>query len=267
MLIDKIKTRIRKWQAKPYANPKNKQLQEKFGDLKKCYILGSSPSINKFDLTKLDKGSMIISMGNFYEHEEIEKIQPSIHIFAASHPPITTKVLTDWWLRCEERLPKGTPVLVSEKDREVAINVFKNREVFTYAYGGGFPIDFTKTIIAPWSVSVLALQLGVYCKIDSIGLLGIDHDWQCIKPYRHFYDHSKPSLEYYLNNEGIKISYEEQKQPFPKERLYREYELYQQYESLKLYAEKNGMFIYNGDVYSNFDVFEKKPLQNIVKSD
>ncbi len=257
MFYKKIKNKIKSYFIKPYANAKNKELLKLFNKHRTCYILGSSPSINKLNLLNLDKNAIKITMGNFYEHPDIEIINPSIHVFAASHPPITEKVLTDWWVRCNQILPKKIPVLVERRDEIIAKKTFINREVYTYAYGGSFPIDFTKQIISPWSVTIVALQLAIYIKIKTIFLLGIDHDWQCIKPYRHFYLHSEPSLEYYLNKEDIKISYEEVGENLPKEKLYNAYRLYQQYESIKQETLEQNIKIYNADRYSNFDVFEK----------
>ncbi|WP_343330116.1 hypothetical protein [Polaribacter staleyi] len=258
MMLRKLINKIIFFIKKPKQFPENEVLIELFSSFSKCYILGSSPTINQFDLTKLEEDSMKISMGNFYEHPDIEIIKPTIHLFAASHPPITEKVLTDWWVRCNEILPKNTLLLIERRDREVAKKVFVDRKVYYYSYGGGLPIDFTKKIISPWSVTIVALQLAIYSKVKEINLLGINHDWQCVKPYGHFYDHSKPCLEYYLKKENITINYEVQKQPFPKERLYREYELYQQYETLLLEAKKNNANIYNSDKYSDFDVFPFK---------
>ncbi|NQY29498.1 MAG: hypothetical protein HRT69_08500 [Flavobacteriaceae bacterium] len=256
MLLQKIKTKIKSFITNSYSNKGNKELLTLFSHFSDCIILGSSPSINELELTNLSKNTMVITMGNFYEHPAINAIKPSIHVFAASHPPITEKVLVNWWSRCNEVLPLGTPVLVEKRDKEIATRVFAERKVFTYSYGGDFPIDFTKPIISPWSVTIVGLQLAIYVKVPEIYLMGINHDWQCIKPYLHFYNHNAPSLEYYLKNEGVEISYEKQQQPFPKERLYREYELYQQYETLKLYAEKRHQKIYNGDENSDFDVFK-----------
>lgn len=259
----KIKNKIRSKFVSQELFPENKLLPELFGSYTQAVLLGSGPSISNLDLTVF-KDDFVITMGNFYEHPDIEKINPKIHIFAASHPPITEKVLIDWWTRCHEVLPKQTPLLIEKRDRETAQQVFKGRKLFFYSYGGTLPVDFTKSILSPWSVTLVGLQLAVYCKIPKILLFGINHDWQCIQPYTHFYDHEKPSLEYYVKREGIKISYEEQKQPFPKERLYREYELYQQYESLKKEAELLGLQIANGDPFSHFDVFPFEKRTDLI---
>jgi 6-hydroxymethylpterin diphosphokinase MptE-like len=256
--VKKIKNKIMVFLKKEEVLYKeNIELKNRFIHYKQCYILGTGPSINKLNL-KFNENDLIISVGNFHEHTDINKIKPHIHVFAASHEPITESVLINWWKRANEKLSKDTIVLVERRDEVIAQQVFLDREVFTYSYGGHLPVDFTKKIISPWSVTIVALQFAIYLKITDIYLLGINHDWQCIKPYKHFYDHKKPSLEYYLKQENIKISYEEQKQPLPKERLYREYELFQQYETLKCYAESQGFKIYNGDKFSNFDMFEKK---------
>lgn len=264
-LLTKIKNKIKALIKSDRVFPENIKLIEMFSAYKNAIILGSSPSINQLDLKK-NKDDFVITMGNFYEHPEINQIDPKVHIFAASHPPITEKVLTNWWLRCHEILPKSTSLLIEIRDKLVAEKVFKDRVIYYYSYGGTLPVDFTKKILSPWSVTIVGLQLAVYCNIKKITLLGINHDWQCLQPYTHFYDHDKPSLEYFIKKEGIKISYEEQKQPFPKERLYREYELYQQYEKLKKEATDLGLQIVNGDPFSHFDVFPfEKRTDLIVK--
>lgn len=256
MMVQRLKRKLIKLVKNPYKQyNRNIELKEKFASFKKGVILGSADSINKLDLTRF-KEDMIITVGNFYEHPQIDIIKPNVHVFAASHPPITEEVLKDWWRRCNEILPKTTVLLIEKRDKQIAQDIFKDRKVYYYSYGGHFPIDFTKPIMSPWSVTIVALQLSIYCRISEIGLIGINHEWQCIKPYTHFYDHNKPSLEYYLHKAGIEISYEKQKPPLPKERLYRQHDLYQQYEKLKLESEKLGLKIYNYDPFSSFDVFE-----------
>ena len=260
----KIKNHIKNYFTSLSINKENEIFKTRFGKYKQAIILGSAPSVSNLDICVF-KNDFVITMGNFFEHDDIEKINPKIHVFAASHPPITEKVLTEWWKRCHEKLPKETCVLIEKRDAKIALDVFKSRSVYFYSYGGNLPVDFTKKIFSPWSVTIVGLQLAIYCKIPKIILLGINHDWQCIHPYTHFYDHNKPSLEYYLKRDGIKISYEEQKQPFPKERLYREYALFQQYETLKREAQLLGLQIYNGDPFSHFDVFPFEKRFDIIR--
>jgi len=254
-ILQKINAKVKSYFEKPPFY-ENAELLERFSSYTKAVVLGSGPTINELELTHFAKDTLVVSMGNFYEHPKINTINPAIHIFAASHPPITETVLINWWTRCNKVLPISTPVMVEFRDKEIAEKIFVDREVLVYSYGGDFPIDFTKKIKSPWSVTIIGLQLAIYSKVSEIYLMGINHDWQCIKPYLHFYKHDEPSLEYYLNQEGIVIDYEKQKQPFPKERLYREYELYQQYEILKKYAEMRKQNIYNADKYSDFDVYK-----------
>ncbi len=255
-MITRIKRRLQRLIKNTFTlYAKNAELQQLFSGYKNAVILGSSSSISKIDITQYSE-DMVITVGNFYEHPQIEAIKPKIHVFAASHPPITTEVLKNWWERCNEILPKTTLLLIEKRDKEVAEVVFVDREIYYYSNGGALPVDFTKPIMSPWSVTIVALQLAIYCKTTTIGLIGVNHDWQCIKPYTHFYNHDKPSLEYYLKKAGIEIGYETQKQPFPKERLYREYELYQQYETLKSEAERLNIEILNFDPFSDFDVFK-----------
>ncbi|WP_445457187.1 hypothetical protein [Flavobacterium sp. HNIBRBA15423] len=265
ILLKKIKKKLRNLFISPSIFPKNEELKKIFSSFERAIVLGSSESINNLDIT-LFKNDFVITMGNFYEHPEIEIINPKVHVFAASHSPITEKVLKCWWGRCNDILPKSTILLIEKRDEKIAKEIFTDRKIFFYSYGGSLPVDLTKRILSPWSVTVVGIQLAIYCKIPKIILLGVNHDWQCIQKYTHFYEHDKPSLEYYLKKENIKISYEEQKQPFPKERLYREYELYQQYESLKEESIKLGLQIVNGDPFSFFDVFPFDKQKQIIKS-
>ncbi|MFC0605125.1 hypothetical protein [Winogradskyella pulchriflava] len=260
-MIKRIKWGLFKLVKNPYKlYKKNSELKQTFSKYKQAIIFGSADSINKLDVTQFSK-DLVVTVGNFYEHPKIDEIDPKIHIFAASHPPITTQVLQNWWARCNNVLPKSTLLLIEKRDKIVAEQVFTNRKIYYYSYGGSLPADFTKPIMSPWSVTIVALQLMVYCKISRIGLLGVNHEWQCINDYKHFYDHNKPSLEYYLHEAGIEISYEKQKAPLPKDRLYKEYELYQQYEAIKQNAEEINIEIYNADPYSSFDVFKKEPIK------
>jgi 6-hydroxymethylpterin diphosphokinase MptE-like len=263
-LVKKIKNKIIFFFIKEKVLYKeNVELKNRFNHFKQCYILGTGPSINKLNL-KFNENDLIISMGNFHEHPDINKIKPHIHVFAASHEPITDAVLKKWWYRADEKLPKDTLILVENRDYVLAKECFKSREVFQYSYGGKFPIDFTKRIISSGSVAQIALQLAMYYKIREINLVGINHDWQRLTPYSHFYSHDKPSLEYYLYDKNIKIHYEERKGHMPKEFLYSDYRLYQGYEKLKVYAEGENINVYNIDPYSSFDVFEKSKVNNII---
>lgn len=257
--LKRIKKQLIKVLGKDVIHPQNNELLNIFSGFKTAHILGSAPSINKIDLKRFDENDLVISMGNFHEHRDILEINPQIHIFAASHSPITEEVLEKWWLRSHNRLPQETVILAEKKDMQTAKTAFKGRKVYYYSYGGEFPIDFTKRVVSPGSVAQIAMQLCVYLNVNTINFYGINHDWQKLKPYKHFYDHSKPSLEYYLNEASIVIPYEQMKPPLPKKSLYYDYHLYQGYEQIKVQAESKGLNIFNADSSSHFDVFEFSP--------
>ena len=241
-----------------YSNQENKSLKQLSRQRDRVYILGTSENMLSYDLSQL-RDEALITVGNFFEHPQTQELVPDLHVFAGSHPPITHTVWKAWMTRAHEVLPASTIIAVQYKDFEISDSVMPQRTLHHYQTGGT-GIDFTQPVIAPWSVTVLALQLALYSGFKDIRLLGVNHDWQCCKPYRHFYDHDSPSLEYYLAQEGIIPSYEKQKQPFPKERLYKEYTLYQQYEHLAGLAASKNVTITNVDPKSHFDVFPKKPL-------
>lgn len=264
-MIKKVTRKIKSLFQNQTLFPENAELVERFKSHKRCIILGSASSINDLDLTNF-QDDFVISMGNFYEHPDIEKINPSIHIFAATHPPITLEVLTNWWTRCHEILPKNVPVMVEKRDYEMAIKIFINRKVYQYSYGGNLPVDFTKKIVSPSSVPVIAIQLGFYCQVPKIILIGVHYNWKTVDIHSHFYSHDKPSLEYYLNECNIKIAYEDKKIVVAKEMLYAFYTLYQSFEFLHNFAKTKNVEIFNGDPFSPFDVFPFLEIDEISKS-
>lgn len=257
MILNKLKERINFLRRKKIF-PENEELKIIFSSYYKGYVLGSSPSINKYDFKNLDENSLIISMGNFHEHENIKLIKPNIHVFAASHPPITKSVLESWYKRAEYLLPKNTIVMVEKRDYNVAKEIFKSRKLLKYSYGGNIPGDFAKKILSPTTVGIVAIQLCHYLDLNEVNLIGIDHDWQTKDGYTHFYDHKKPSLEFFLKQEGIFSDDKIHVGRASKERLYGFYNMYKQYELFKSHNYDKKFKIYNSDPLSGFDVFERK---------
>lgn len=243
--------------AQAYSNRENINLNDLVKGKVKAILFGSAPSINKIDIVKFDDTYFKVSMGNFHEHKDIAELNPNIHVFARSHPPITFEVLKQWFERAHHRLPRETAILLSEKDFKNHSKIFKNRRVFTYQYGGKRPIDFTQAILSPWSVAQIALQLAIYMRIATIEFIGIDHDWQNITEYKHFYSHNEPSLELFLSQIGVEVAYPKSGARLGKEKLYQNNKLFSIYEVIKEEASKLGINIYNSDPYSLFDVYPK----------
>lgn len=264
-LLKKIKYKLRTILKLDIIHPENKYLIEKFRYYDSGFIFGSAPTIKNLDLTKISHESLKISMGNFHEHPDINIIKPDVHIFAASHPPITEAVLRDWFIRANERISNDTVILVEARDFELANTIFTSKNIFQYSYGGNLPVNFTKRIVSPTTVAIIALQLCKYLGIQEINLLGIDHDWQSKVGYNHFYDHDKPSLEFYLLKHNLiqkAIKYSGRQ---GKDRLYKFNALYEQYELIKSDCDNNGINVFNADPFSEFDVFTKKNLDKLIK--
>ena len=77
-MITRIKRRLQRLIKNPYelyAN--NTELQQLFTGYKNAIILGSASSINKIDVTQYSE-DMVITVGNFYEHPQIEVIKPKV---------------------------------------------------------------------------------------------------------------------------------------------------------------------------------------------
>jgi len=132
-ILNKIYNRLKKPFHKGFLNIENRDLKTLISGNKRTIVFGTSETINEIDVKKYTQ-DFIITVGNFYEHPDIEILQPDVHIFAASHTPITDEVLSNWYKRCDERLPKDCSVLIEQRDALIARTCFKNRKIYIYKY-------------------------------------------------------------------------------------------------------------------------------------
>ncbi len=167
---------------------------------KRCFILGSAPSIKKENLKPL-KNEIVIAMNNFYVHEDFLEIMngnvQKYYIVAPIHPPQTEVEWKMWFEDMERHVPINTIMVFGLTSYRFNIKyilekygLFRNHTV--YWYFAGIPVNeyykfkeshicFHNMVWAASSVSTYALLLALYMGFDNIYLLGVDHNYVCIE--------------------------------------------------------------------------------------
>ncbi len=162
---------------------------------KRCFILGSGPSIKKEDLKPL-KNEIVFALNNFYVHEDFTEImsgdKDKYYMTAPIHPPQTENEWKAWFEDMEKFVPKDTNMLfgLNAYDRNIKYifdkyGIFKEHNINWYYTGINYnhdsfnkeAMDITKSIYTGEAVSIYAIILAIYMGFDEIYLLGMDHDY------------------------------------------------------------------------------------------
>ena len=162
---------------------------------KRCFILGSGPSIKKEELKPL-KNEIVFALNNFYVHEDFQEIMsgdvPKYYMTAPIHPPQSQNEWKAWFEDMESHMPKSTNMLfgLSTYDGNIKYifekyGIFKEYKINWYFAGVNYThenfdsnaMDITKPIYTGEAVSVYSLILAIYMGFDEVYLLGMDHDY------------------------------------------------------------------------------------------
>lgn len=165
------------------------------GKGKRCFLLGSGPSIKKEDLRPL-KNEVVFALNNFYVHDDFIEIMsgnsPKFYIVAPIHPPQTEEEWMKWFSEMERHMPENTSLIFGLNNylRNTKFildkyGLFKNHKINWYLSGKKFNVnrfeslglDLTKTVYIGEAVSIYALMVAMYMGFDEIYLLGMDHDY------------------------------------------------------------------------------------------
>lgn len=241
---------------------KNKELRGMAKNIKRCFILATGPSIKDQDLSGLEN-EFCISVSNFFVHPSFNKIKPYYHIFAGSHPPITTQQMVAWWQDATKHFEKNKiNVLIHARDREIEKNakIFGHQNVYYYLDGGSFPVDFTKPIPRIQTVVHIAIHLSIYLGFKEVYLLGCDHSWLFhFRQSQHFYNEQEHSLardNYSEWSEVKDIGYEFETYA----------RLWKTYRKIRSEAKKADCKIYNATPQSMLDIFPGVALSDVLNT-
>jgi len=251
---------------------KNSELK-KIHQGKRCFILGSAPSIKKVDIKPL-KNEIVFTLNNFYVHEDFNEIVDSdmekYHIVAPIHPPQTEDEWRMWFENMERNVPKHVNMIFGLNAYEFNIKyildkygLFKNHKI--YWYFAGVPvskeykfnkrdIDITNPIWSASTVSTYALLIAIYMGFDKIYLLGIDHNYICLQKEENFRFY-KSSI--HQRNEHKRVNFKKSDEFFATGRAFFEKELIS--ENIKKTK------IFNCSEESLLNMFEKVSLAEVLQ--
>ncbi len=253
----------------------NLELKEKHKG-KRCFILGSGPSIKKEDLTPL-KDEIVFALNNFYVHEDFQEIMSGdvdkYYMTAPIHPPQTEDMWKVWFEDMEESIPRNTNVIFglneyasnikSLFDRHGLFEKHKINWYFTGVNTGQYyrfdkkDIDMTNMIWNANTVSVYALMSAVYMGFDEIYLLGMDHTNICFK-------NNKVERFYEGKAEHHKVDYLDSIE-YKKNKFINTYTLWMQYILIERFVKSRKQKIINLSEESLLDIFGIDRLNQVLK--
>jgi len=180
---------------------KYKQLIENNNELKnihkgkRCFILGSGPSIIKEDLLPLSN-EIVFALNNFYVHKDFKKImdgnKPKYYMTAPIHLPQSELEWLYWFQNMQLNMPINARMIFGLNNCKINIKyifdkyqLFHDYKISWYYAGTQFideyfqksAMDITKSTYIGESVSIYALIFALYMGFDEIYLLGMDHDY------------------------------------------------------------------------------------------
>ena len=271
-----------------YKEPMAKKALEKNQILKgaykgkRCFIIGTGPSINKQDLS-LIAGETCLVMNSFYLHPEYPNLQDVYHVVtgiyiqylqANSQLKNGGDVLTDgsyvdqWFDKFKDKLSlqntKNKRFFVDFPDKEIVEKHLSGPE-YQIFYGRFarniedikiYGIDASFPLYNYHNVSVKALQLAIHMGFDQIYLLGLDHDWLVRRVAKiandHFYDQNETDSDF-----DPFISWQW------KDEFFLHYRLWQEYTLIGEFCAENNISIYNSTEGGLLDVFPRVRLSSI----
>jgi hypothetical protein len=256
---------------------KNSELKDKHKG-KRCFILGSGPSIKKEDLKPL-KNEIVFALNNFYVHEDFAEIMSGdvdkYYMTAPIHPPQTEEEWKRWFEDMESHMPQNTNMLFGLNAYDGNIRyifekygIFKEHKINWYFAGvntGEYynfnkkDIDMTNMIWSANTVSIYALIAAIYMGFDEIYLLGMDHTNICYhgNKVERFYQGNAKHQE-----NDIELHYQDNLD-YKKNKFLNTYFLWSKYLYLNKFLSISKQKIYNLSSESLLDVFMFKEFKSL----
>lgn len=231
----------------------------------KCYIIGTGPSVNKFNLASI-YDEHCFTLNFFFKHPEFKNLNKKYICLAPIHEPLDNsiwdfifidkkKIIEDAHLFIGDTKSKNTFSKYSKKNN-IDMNNISLLNYFSSPHPNFNNINFKYfhdisigPLFAPITSMVVAFQVCVYMGFKEINLIGIDHD--AIKnPKNRSNPHFYKEHESYEFNESIsKIN---------KNTFEWYYKAWSHYEVFNYFFKKNNIKVFNLNKDSYLDVFDFK---------
>lgn len=242
---------------------KNIELKDIHTD-KRCFIIGTGPSIKDQDLTLL-KDEIVIGISGLFNHKDIDIIQPNYYVLAPVfdyHLKYNKEETYIDWLKSMDNVLSDDVIMIihiGDKQYIEKHKIFINKKVYwnKYVPWDGNNIEEINLSIIPniYSVSESALTIGLYLGFKKIYMLGFDHNW--FEGLHLYFDTEKYNK--YFETTG-KASVE--KFGFDSEfQMTRHAYIFNKYK--KLYAFKQNIYNANANQNSYVDTFPKVKYEDL----
>lgn len=240
---------------------------------KRCFLLGSGPSIKKEDLKPL-KNEIVFALNNFYVHENFSEIMsgnvPKYYMTAPIHSPQTEAEWKVWFEDMEKYVPENANMLLGLNAYDGNIKyifdkyaIFKKHKINWYFAGKNYEdnyfdkhaMDITKSIYLGEAVSIYALILAIYMGFDEIYLLGMDHDYFLYddESQMRMYDSAKHQNNEFERSFGDTFYIKE---------FLRQYNIFSKYKAFK---DNSKSKIYNASNGGILKIFSKVKYEDLFK--
>jgi len=242
---------------------------------KRCFVLGSGPSIQKQNLKPL-RNETCFAGSHFFLHKDIRVIDPLYHVDAPAHPPFydgfdALRKLS--FERFDKFYSERTIYFFGHSPYEYSVYnflkrnpQFKKENVYYLNYCQSTQLDesnyknpdlwdISKPLFQPRSVIYCAIQVAAYMGFEKIYLLGCDHDYLLQVTRRR-------STHFYEDEEGL----DDSAGWLSTEDFFLAYHLrWKQYRLMQSYLESRECHIYNATEGGLLDVFQRVSLDEVLK--
>lgn len=237
-----------------------KKLQNKF-EGQRCFILGNGPSLNKCDLTLLNKECSFGVNGIFYKTEEMG-YKPTFYVVEDSH------VMKDNHKKINEYdidykfFPTNYKSFIRNKKNTYFFNM---NEGFYIEHSPNFSIprfstDMAKELFCGQSVTMLNFQIAFYLGFKEVYLIGMDFSYDIPKSA------TVEGNDIISNDDDVNHFHPDY---FGKGKTWHDPHLdrvLNSYKMMKVIYESNGRKIFNATVGGKLEVFDRVDYVDLFKS-
>ncbi len=265
---------LTQWKYRNYKKliKSNRTLKNKHVN-KRCFILGSGPSIKK-QYIELLKNENIIALNNFYVHDKFSKIikgdGQKYYLTAPTHDPQSREEWINWLTDMSKNMVSNVTMLFgitgyenNIKDIVEKNKLFDKNPIHWYvpvgnSYFDEINYDPTKFVTAANTASIYALYYALYMGFSEIYLVGCDHNYICFQLESEFRFYEK-AMHQKMENERLNALH---KLSNNTRELIAQAEIFKMYHKLK---DSSKAKIINLSPGSLLDIFEKMSFESVYK--
>lgn len=233
---------------------RNRELKDVYKG-KRCFILGTGPSLNKCNLDFISD-EISIGINSIWHHKDFHKWEPKAICYI--HPIREEfEKSSSWELYFREFRKKVNKSILFTRLKEKEIirgrDLFPKDRVRYLEFGKAmhktnkFDFDLTHTIPGSKTVAQTAIVTAIYMGCNPIYLLGLNHNWLSYRGKTpHFFNNDSAIIEEEIGNTDFD-TYD----VLCKEQIL----VWQAYMAIKRNSDRLGVEIYNASADSFLDIF------------